>query len=98
MGRSRRGGDFHRDSDEPSKRAAGKAGPDRHAACRVVYVAESAAGFADEPNAKQLTWQVGDLAMGEVITGTFQARMQGLALGETVINTVTAAARRWPWG
>ena len=58
----------------------------------LVYVAQSAAGFAYEPNAKQLTWQVGDLATGAVITGTFQARMQGLALGETVINTVTAAS------
>ena len=58
----------------------------------LVYVAQSAAGFAYEPNAKQLTWQVGDLATGAVITGTFQARMQELALGETVINTVTAAS------
>jgi uncharacterized repeat protein (TIGR01451 family) len=58
----------------------------------LVYVAGSTVGFTDTPKANQLTWPAGELAAGAVITGSFQARVQDLALGETVTNTVTAAA------
>jgi RHS repeat-associated protein/uncharacterized repeat protein (TIGR01451 family) len=58
----------------------------------LVYVAKSAVGFAYAAKDKQLTWPAGDLAAGAVITGSFQARVQGLAIGETITNTVTATS------
>ena len=58
----------------------------------LVYVAQSGVGFAYVARKKQLTWQTPALAAGTAITGSFQARMQGLALGDTVTNTVTASA------
>ena len=73
----------------------------------LVYVAKSAVGFTYAPKDKQLTWPVGELAAGAVITGSFQARVQGPAIGETITNTVTAtspalaagvtARPRWMW-
>ena len=62
----------------------------------LVYVPKSGQGFTDEPQAQQLTWAVGDLAAGAVLTGRFQARVQGVTIGETVTNTVTAFAPGWP--
>jgi RHS repeat-associated protein/uncharacterized repeat protein (TIGR01451 family) len=61
----------------------------------LVYVAPSAVGFSYDPSAKQLTWPAGELAAGAVITGGFQARVQGLALGATVTNTVRATSPAW---
>ena len=58
----------------------------------LVYAAKSAVGFTYAPNDQQLTWPVGELAAGTVITGSFQARVQGRAIGETIINTVTASS------
>jgi len=58
----------------------------------LLYVAGSAAGFIYAPDEKQLTWQPAKVAAGAPITGSFQARAQGLALGDTVTNTVTATA------
>jgi len=54
------------------------------------YVAGSAAGFTYAASTRQLTWQLAALAAGVTITGRFQARVQGLALGDTVTNTVAA--------
>ena len=58
----------------------------------LVYVAQSGQGFAYDADAQRLTWAAGDLAAGAVITGSFQARAQGLALGATITNTVTATS------
>ncbi len=58
----------------------------------LIYVARSAVGFAYSARAKQLTWQPAAVAAGAVITGSFQARVPGLALGATVTKTVTATA------
>ncbi len=58
----------------------------------LVYVAQSAVGFAYDSRAGQLTWAVGMLAPGATLTGSFQARVQGLALGVTVTNTVLAGS------
>jgi uncharacterized repeat protein (TIGR01451 family) len=58
----------------------------------LVYVARSAVGFAYAAREKQLTWQPAPLAASATITGSFQARAQGLALGATVTDTVTASA------
>jgi len=56
------------------------------------YVAGSAVGFTYTTSARQLTWQPAAVTAGATITGSFQARVQGLALGATVTNTVTATA------
>jgi RHS repeat-associated protein/uncharacterized repeat protein (TIGR01451 family) len=56
------------------------------------YVTGSAAGFTYAASARQLTWQPAAVTAGQAITGSFQARVQGLALGATVTNTVIAAA------
>lgn len=54
------------------------------------YATGSAAGFTYTASTRQLTWQPAALAASVTITGSFQARVQGLALGDTVTNTVTA--------
>jgi RHS repeat-associated protein/uncharacterized repeat protein (TIGR01451 family) len=54
------------------------------------YAAGSTVGFTYTASARQLTWQPAALAASVTITGSFQARVQGLALGATVTNTVTA--------
>ena len=58
----------------------------------LIYVQKSAIGFVYQPAKQQLTWPAGDVAAGAIITGSFQARVQGRAIGETVTNTVTAAS------
>lgn len=58
----------------------------------LVYVAHSGQGFAYDADAKRLTWAAGDLAAGMIITGSFQARAQGLMLGATVTNAVIASS------
>jgi uncharacterized repeat protein (TIGR01451 family) len=58
----------------------------------LIHVAGSAVGFAYSASAQQLTWQPAPLAAGAMISGSFQARVLGLALGDTVTNTVTATA------
>ena len=58
----------------------------------LVYVAGSAVSFGYEPSHKRLTWPAGELAAGATVTGSFQARVQGLALGETITSTVTATS------
>ncbi|MEI2689186.1 MAG: hypothetical protein V9H69_05490 [Anaerolineae bacterium] len=56
----------------------------------LVYVAGSAVGFSYEPSAKLLTWQIAALQPGEALTGGFQLRATGLAVGE--LATVQASA------
>jgi len=56
------------------------------------YVTGSAVGFTYSASQKQLTWQPAEVVAGAPITGSFQARVQGLALGDMVTNTVTASA------
>ncbi len=56
----------------------------------LVYVAGSAVGFSYEPSAKLLTWPVAALQPGEALTGSFQLRATGLAMGE--LATVQASA------
>ncbi len=58
----------------------------------LVYVAQSGQGFVYDADAQRLTWAAGELAAGAAITGSFQARAQGLALGATITNTVTATS------
>jgi RHS repeat-associated protein len=53
-------------------------------------------GFAFDPSEKRLTWAVPELGAGAVISGGFQARAQGVALGETIVNTVVATAAGLP--
>jgi len=55
----------------------------------LLYVSGSAVGFTYSPSAKTLTWAVGELAAGQGVSGGFRARVQGLAIGATVTNTVT---------
>ncbi len=50
----------------------------------LVYVAQSAVGFTYAADVRTLTWPVGDLVASAVLTGSFQARGQGLALGATI--------------
>lgn len=47
----------------------------------LVYVPGSATNFGYTPRDKLLTWNVADLQPGQVLTGTFQARATGLAIG-----------------
>ncbi len=56
----------------------------------LVYVEGSAVGFSYEPSAGLLTWQVTALQPGEALTGSFQLRASGLAMGE--LATVQASA------
>jgi hypothetical protein len=49
-------------------------------------------GFAFDPSEKRLTWAVPELGAGAVISGGFQARAQGVALGATILNQVSATA------
>ena len=62
----------------------------------LVYVQGSAVGFAFDPSEKRLTWAVPELGAGAVISGGLQARAQGVALGETIVNTVVATAAGLP--
>jgi uncharacterized repeat protein (TIGR01451 family) len=54
------------------------------------HVTHSESGFTYDPQEQRLTWPVGDLAAGAIITGGFRARSQGSALREVVTNTVAA--------
>ncbi len=62
----------------------------------LVYVAGSAVGFSYEPSAKLLTWQVAALQPGEALTGSFQLRATGLAMGELATVQASGPMVR-PW-
>ncbi len=62
----------------------------------LLYVTGSARGFESTASENALTWQVPKLTAGTIITGSFQARVQGLALGATVSHTVTATTAQPP--
>ncbi len=65
-------------------------------AAGLVYVARSAAGFAYFPQDDTLLLGVAELVPGGVITGSFGARVQGVARGATIVNTTVATADELP--
>ncbi len=62
----------------------------------VVYVAESALGFSYSPRDGRLTWSIDQIEPGQGLRGGFQLRATGLALGQLVANTVSAASANAP--
>jgi len=62
----------------------------------LVYVPNSAIGFAYAAPGQRLTWSVAELGLGELLTGTFQTRVGGLPIGAVVSVTATATAAALP--
>lgn len=58
----------------------------------LVYVEDSAQGFAYSPSERRLTWQISAVQPGEQLSGVFAARAQGLAMGEQVQLEMTTRA------
>ncbi len=59
----------------------------------LVYDPHSASGCEYVEREQRLTWNVAEIQPGQVLTGTFQARAQGLNIGEVVTNTVIATSQ-----
>lgn len=62
----------------------------------MVYVAQSASGFSYSARDKRLTWTLQRIAPGQAVRGGFQLRATGLAIGELVVNTVSAVSANAP--
>jgi hypothetical protein len=60
----------------------------------LQYVPGSGSGFQPErgQHSDVLVWSPGDLSASQVLTGTFQARLTGVAVGETVTSTFSVTA------
>lgn len=59
----------------------------------LVLVPHSETGFGYDPQAKALSWEIETLAPGTTLTGTFQARVTGVAIGARIINEALATSR-----
>ncbi|MCW5860401.1 MAG: DUF11 domain-containing protein, partial [Caldilineales bacterium] len=59
----------------------------------LVLVPHSESGFGYDPGAKALIWEIESLGPGATMTGTFQARVTGAAIGAVIVNEALASSR-----
>ena len=56
----------------------------------LTYVPDSGWGFEFDPRKNRLTRQIAEFRPGQTLTGSFQTRVTGLEIGQSVTNTVVA--------
>ena len=58
----------------------------------LTYVPGSGWGFEFDPRKNRLTRQIAEFRPGQTLTGSFQTRVTGLEIGQSVTNTVVASS------